>query len=135
MGYAIDGEVIVDSDSLLTLQRIPASMIVVGGGVIGCEYACIFAALGVARHACINARGRLLAHLDPEVSDALRQPMTARLGVTVVRQRRDPERRGENGRAPRSRCVTARCIAADLRARRAPAASATRHRSASRRSA
>ena len=43
----MDGEVIVDSDSLLTLQRIPASMIVVGGGVIGCEYACIFAALGV----------------------------------------------------------------------------------------
>ena len=48
VGYAIDGEVVVDSDSLLTLQHIPASMIVVGGGVIGCEYACIFAALGVA---------------------------------------------------------------------------------------
>ena len=34
-GFALDGEVIVDSDSLLTIQRIPASMIVVGGGVIG----------------------------------------------------------------------------------------------------
>ena len=81
-GYAVDGEVIVDSDSLLTLQRIPPSMVVVGGGVIGCEYACIFAALGV-RVTLINARNRLLAHLDKDVSDALRQSMTARLGITV----------------------------------------------------
>lgn len=82
VGYDIDGEVIVDSDSLLTLQRIPETMIVVGGGVIGCEYACIFAALGV-RVTVINARGRLLAHLDNDVSDALRQSMTARLGISV----------------------------------------------------
>jgi NAD(P) transhydrogenase len=57
-------------------------MIVVGGGVIGCEYACIFAALGV-RVTILNERGRLLSHLDPDVSDALRQSMTARLNVTV----------------------------------------------------
>lgn len=83
VGYAVDNEVIVDSDSLLTLQRIPSSMVVVGGGVIGCEYACIFAALGV-RVTVVNARGRLLAHLDKDVSDALRQSMTARLGITVL---------------------------------------------------
>ena len=83
VGYAVDGEVIVDSDSLLMLQKIPSSMVVVGGGVIGCEYACIFAALGV-RVTIINARGRLLAHMDADVSDALRQSMTARLGITVL---------------------------------------------------
>ncbi|HUQ46335.1 MAG TPA: Si-specific NAD(P)(+) transhydrogenase [Gemmatimonadaceae bacterium] len=82
LGYAVDGEVIVDSDSLLTLQRIPASMIVVGGGVIGCEYGCIFAALGV-RVTIVNARTRLVAHLDHDVSDALRQAMTARLNIAV----------------------------------------------------
>lgn len=82
VGYDVDGDVIVDSDSLLTLQRIPETMVVVGGGVIGCEYACIFAALGV-RVTLINSRGRLLAHLDHDVSDALRQSMTARLGITV----------------------------------------------------
>ena len=82
-GYSVDGEVIVDSDSLLTLQKIPASMVVVGGGVIGCEYACIFAALGV-RVTLVNGRGRLLAHMDADVSDALRQSMTARLGITVL---------------------------------------------------
>jgi NAD(P) transhydrogenase len=81
-GFALDGEVVVDSDSLLTIQRIPGSMIVVGGGVVGCEYACMFAALGV-RVTLINERGRLISHLDPDVSDALRQAMTARLGVTV----------------------------------------------------
>ena len=61
----------MDSDSLLTLERIPARMIVVGGGVIGCEYACTFAALGV-QVTIINSRARLLAHLDAEVSEALR---------------------------------------------------------------
>ena len=81
-GYALCDEIIVDSDSLLTIQRIPNSMIVVGGGVIACEYACMFAALGV-RVTLINERGRLLSHLDPDVSDVLRQSMTARLNVTV----------------------------------------------------
>ncbi|MGH9710915.1 MAG: FAD-dependent oxidoreductase, partial [Candidatus Acidiferrales bacterium] len=42
-----DDKFIFDSDSILTMDRIPESMIVVGGGVIGCEYASIFAALGV----------------------------------------------------------------------------------------
>jgi NAD(P) transhydrogenase len=81
-GYSTDGDIIVDSDSLLSMQRIPVSMIVVGGGVIGCEYACIFAALGV-RVTLVNARSRLLAHLGHDVSDALRQSMTARLGINV----------------------------------------------------
>jgi NAD(P) transhydrogenase len=79
-GIDVDGEIIVDSDTLLTLQRIPASMVVVGGGVVGCEYACIFAALG-AQVTVVSSRPRLLAHLDAEVSDALRHQMTARLGV------------------------------------------------------
>lgn len=78
----VDGTVIVDSDTLLTLEKIPASMIVVGGGVVGCEYACIFAALGV-RVTIVTSRPRLLAHLDAEVSEAFRQQVTARLGVAV----------------------------------------------------
>nr|MBA3672558.1 Si-specific NAD(P)(+) transhydrogenase [Gemmatimonadaceae bacterium] len=98
LGYAVDGETIVDSDSLLTLQRIPSTMIVVGGGVIGCEYACIFAALGV-RVTVINARGRLVSHLDADVSDALRQSMTARLGITVLGHVETASVRIENGRA------------------------------------
>jgi NAD(P) transhydrogenase len=82
-GIEVDGNVIVDSDSLLTLDKIPGSMVVIGGGVVGCEYACIFAALGVPV-TIVTGRPRLLAHLDPEVSDALRAQMTGRLGVKVV---------------------------------------------------
>src|SRR5258705_986513 len=81
-GAKVDGTHIVDSDSLLTLQRIPQRMTVIGGGVIGCEYACIFAALGV-KVTIINSRSRLLAHLDAEVGELLRRQITARLGVAV----------------------------------------------------
>jgi NAD(P) transhydrogenase len=79
---AVDGAIVVDSDSLLTLQKIPGRMVVIGGGVIGCEYACIFAALGV-KVTIVNSRSRLLAHLDAEVGEALRRQITARLGISV----------------------------------------------------
>ena len=78
-----DGQTVVDSDTLLTLPSIPGRMVVIGGGVIGCEYAGIFAALGV-RVTIINARERLLTQLDAEVSDALCAEMTRRLGVQVM---------------------------------------------------
>ncbi len=78
-----DGEVVVDSDSLLTLAEIPARLIVIGGGVIGCEYASIFAALGV-HVTIVNAQERLLTQLDAEVSEALRAEMTRRLGIQVL---------------------------------------------------
>jgi len=81
-GVEVDGTIVVDSDSLLTLQKIPSRMVVIGGGVIGCEYGCIFAALGV-KVTIVNSKSRLLAHLDAEVGDALRQQITARLGVSV----------------------------------------------------
>lgn len=81
-GVAVDGSIIVDSDSVLTLQKIPARMIVIGGGVIGCEYACIFAALGV-KVTIVNSRSRLLGQLDKEVGDHLRTMITARLGISV----------------------------------------------------
>lgn len=81
-GVEVDGTIIVDSDSLLTLQKIPARMVVIGGGVIGCEYACIFAALGV-KVTIVNSKSRLLAHLDAEVGEALRRQITARLGISV----------------------------------------------------
>jgi NAD(P) transhydrogenase len=78
-----DGETVIDSETLLTLPEIPARLIVIGGGVIGCEYAGTFAALGV-RVTLINARERLLTQLDAEVSEALCTEMTRRLGVQVL---------------------------------------------------
>jgi NAD(P) transhydrogenase len=82
-GIPFDGRTVVDSESLLALAAIPARLVVIGGGVIGCEYAGTFAALGV-RVTLVNARARLLTQLDAEASEALREEMTRRLGVQVM---------------------------------------------------
>jgi NAD(P) transhydrogenase len=81
-GLTVDGRIIVDSATVLTLDRIPGSIIVIGGGVVGCQYASIFAALGV-RVTLLCQRARLLTHVDAEISEALSQQLTARHGVSV----------------------------------------------------
>jgi NAD(P) transhydrogenase len=65
---------VFDNDTLLRLDRIPESLAVIGGGVIGSEYACVFAALGTAI-TVIEAAPRLLGFLDTEISDALMASM------------------------------------------------------------
>jgi NAD(P) transhydrogenase len=65
-----DGARIFTSDDILRLDRLPRSLAVVGAGVIGCEYASIFAALGV-RVTLIDKRDRLLPFVDGEIADAL----------------------------------------------------------------
>jgi NAD(P) transhydrogenase len=74
-----DDQVIFDSDSILKMRVIPRSLAVVGGGVIGCEYASIFTALGV-DVALVDGRDRLLPFLDAEISECLRERL-AELGV------------------------------------------------------
>src|SRR6201998_3485205 len=63
-----DGERIFTSDDVLQLDRLPRTLAVVGAGVIGCEYASIFAALGV-RVTLIDKRDRLLPFVDQEIAD------------------------------------------------------------------
>jgi NAD(P) transhydrogenase len=70
-GVPFDDPDVEDSDTILDLDRIPDSLAVVGGGVIGCEYACIFAALGT-KITIIEGRDSLLGFLDREMSDGLR---------------------------------------------------------------
>ena len=65
-----DDTFVFDGETILKLDRIPRSMIIVGGGVIGCEYACIFAHLGV-RVTILESRERLLPFLDREISETL----------------------------------------------------------------
>jgi len=60
-----------DSDTFLQMERIPKSLAVIGGGVIGCEYASIFMALGV-KVTLVDGRDKLLPFLDSEISDRLR---------------------------------------------------------------
>lgn len=61
---------VYDSDTVLSLKHDPRSIIIVGAGVIGCEYASIFRGLGV-KVDLVNMRDRLLSFLDTEISDAL----------------------------------------------------------------
>lgn len=67
---AFDGGRVVDSDGILCLERVPASLVVVGAGVIGIEYASIFAALG-SKVTVIERRDRMLEFCDEEVVQAL----------------------------------------------------------------
>lgn len=61
---------VIDSDGLLKLPALPQSMIVVGGGVIGTEYACMLAALGVAV-TLVESKPQLLDFVDREISESL----------------------------------------------------------------
>jgi NAD(P) transhydrogenase len=66
-----DGDFIYDSDSILHMNRIPKTMAVVGGGVIGTEYASIFTALGV-DVTLIDPKERILPFIDSEIIERLR---------------------------------------------------------------
>jgi NAD(P) transhydrogenase len=66
----LNGRNIVDSDHVLDLPQLPANLMVVGGGVIGVEYTCMFATLGV-RVILIEKRHRLLEFADAEMVEAL----------------------------------------------------------------
>jgi NAD(P) transhydrogenase len=84
-----------DSDSILTMHRLPRRLAVVGAGVIGCEYACIFAVLGIAVQ-MIDGRPRLLGFLDAEIADRLRLQMELleirlALGDGVTAARAEPD--------------------------------------------
>jgi NAD(P) transhydrogenase len=65
-----DGQHVFTCDDLLSVEQLPKSLAVVGAGVIGLEYACIFAALGV-RVTLIDTRHQLLPFVDREIMEAL----------------------------------------------------------------
>jgi NAD(P) transhydrogenase len=72
--YPFDHAHVYDSDEIVRVEFIPRRMAVVGGGVIGCEYACLFAALGV-KVMLVESRPVLLSFLDGEMSRALAERM------------------------------------------------------------
>jgi NAD(P) transhydrogenase len=73
----VNGRTIIDSDQILDMTQIPKTLIVVGGGVIGVEYACMFATLGV-RVTIVEKRPRLLEFADTEMVEALTYNMRDR---------------------------------------------------------
>jgi len=84
----INGRTIINSDQILQVTDIPKTLIVVGGGVIGVEYTCMFAVLGV-RVILVEKRPRLLEFADTEIVEALSyhlrdQRVTMRLNEEVA---------------------------------------------------
>jgi NAD(P) transhydrogenase len=91
----LNGRNIVDSDQILSLAEIPRTLIVVGGGVIGVEYACMFAILG-SRVILVERRPRLLEFADNEMVEALSYHLrdhrvTMRLNEEVAGVEETPE--------------------------------------------
>jgi NAD(P) transhydrogenase len=83
-----DDRTIVDSDGILSLERIPSSMVVVGAGVIGLEYASMFAALGT-KVTVVEQRAGMLEFCDAEIVESLRYHLrdlavTFRFGESVA---------------------------------------------------
>lgn len=76
-----NGQTIFTSDAVMTLDHLPRTMIIVGGGVIGTEYACIMATLGV-QVTLIEGRNKVLGFLDQEIADAFQYFMRQR-GITL----------------------------------------------------
>jgi NAD(P) transhydrogenase len=74
-----------DSDSILRLDKIPQELVVLGGGVIGCEYASIFAALGT-KCTIVEGRDSILGFLDHEVNQLLIEELK-KLGIEMLFKR------------------------------------------------
>jgi len=82
---------VIDSNEFLNLHELPRSMIIVGGGVIGSEYACMLAAVGV-RVTLVESRPRLLEFVDDELTENLQfrlrdMGIRLRLGESVAKIR------------------------------------------------
>jgi NAD(P) transhydrogenase len=69
-GIPFDGRLTFDSDSILRMKSIPKTMVVVGGGVIGSEYASVFATLGV-QVTLVESHDRILSFVDQEIVSRL----------------------------------------------------------------
>lgn len=87
-GFTVDGESVVTSDELLSLESVPATATVIGGGAIGCEFASMLCDMG-SEVTLLEVLPRLLAGADAEVSKQVersfkRRGMKVRTGVSVA---------------------------------------------------
>jgi len=95
-GIPFDEEVILDSDGILNLKKLPRSMIVVGAGVIGIEYASIFSTMDT-RITIVDGRPDLLGFMDTEIVDELVHGLRDR-GVTLrLKEKVDSVEKDEQG--------------------------------------
>ena len=110
----LDGSCVYSSDDILHMEDLPQTLTVIGAGVIGCEYASMFAALGV-RVTVVDKRPRLLPFVDAEMTEALHyhlreKRVLLRLGEEVNRVEVVESGRGKS---VRTSLVSGKQIASD----------------------
>lgn len=93
--FPFDGESIISSDEALNLKVLPKSMVIIGAGVIGCEFACIFSEFGV-EMTMIELLERAVSTEDRDISDVLEKELKKRkikliTGVKVEKAERQPD--------------------------------------------
>lgn len=81
-GWPTDADIVCTSDEALHWKTLPKSLLIVGGGVIGCEFACMMQALGV-EVTLVEMLPRILANLDEQIAQLLTKIFTAR-GIKVL---------------------------------------------------
>jgi len=83
-GIEVCGDIVVTSDHIESWSAFPESLVIVGAGVIGCEYATMFANFGKTRIAIIDRQPRILPFEDEDVAEQVASSFEA-LGVTIHR--------------------------------------------------
>ena len=96
-GIPIDGDVVVTSDHIESWTHFPESMVIVGAGVIGCEYATMFANFGRTKIHIIDRQPRILPFEDEDVAEEVARSFEAS-GVTIHRSSRLERLEIKNGR-------------------------------------
>jgi NAD(P) transhydrogenase len=114
---AVDGRTIHDSNTILSLKKVPRSMIVLGAGIIGCEYASIFSTAGT-KVTLVDRRNEILASVDREIVDQLQgwfeqQKMEILLETEAVSLDR-PEKAGSSKAKARVQLSNGRKVSADV---------------------
>jgi dihydrolipoamide dehydrogenase len=97
--FPFDGEHILSSDDALNIKNIPKSLIIIGAGVIGCEFACIFKELGT-EVTMVEMMPRAVSTEDPEISEILEKELKkkkVKLLTGVKVERVEGRKSGEDG--------------------------------------
>ncbi|HMC40318.1 MAG TPA: dihydrolipoyl dehydrogenase [Acidimicrobiales bacterium] len=87
-GFEVDGKLVLTSDEVLDLEKLPASAVVIGGGAIGCEFASMLSDLG-SEVTVLEALPKILPGCDQDVADVVlrsfkKRGITVRTGVAVT---------------------------------------------------
>lgn len=98
--FNFDGEVILDSDTVLHLKKLPRTLSIVGGGVIGCEYGSMFSALGI-KVTIVEAQPQILGFVDQELVESLAYSLRQQKASIITN-----DKVVRCGRSPDGRAVT-----------------------------